>query len=123
MPLVQVVPVGQWLLQVPQLTESTCTLEQTPLHRLSPWGQTHAPALHCRPPLQAVPQALQLLGSELVSTQTLPHLVLPAAQLSAQLPETQTSPAAHALPQLPQRMGSFVTSTHWLPQSRAWRPR
>ena len=38
-------------------------------HKCVPDGHTHAPPLHTSPPVQAEPQALQLFGSLVVSTQ------------------------------------------------------
>jgi hypothetical protein len=58
-----------------------------------------------------VPQLPQLLGSTLVSLHEVPHLVVPAPQLSAHCPFEQTWPLEHALPQLPQFAGSNLVST------------
>src|SRR6185436_1999935 len=58
------------------------------------------------PASQAVPQAPQFFGSMVTSTQALPHLVLPPAQLRPHTPAEQTSPAAQTVPQVPQFFGS-----------------
>jgi len=61
--------------------------------------------------VHVVPHVPQLAGSLEVSTQELPHFVVPPAQLSAHAPAEQTCPGVHAVPQTPQLSGSLVTST------------
>ena len=50
-----------------------------------------------------------------MSTQTLPHLVVPPTQVSAQTLFEQTWPAAHTVPQAPQFAGSFLVLVQALP--------
>jgi hypothetical protein len=45
-----------------------------------------------------------------VSTQVVPHCVLPDGQLSEHAPDMQRSPAAHALPHVPQLAGSTLVA-------------
>jgi hypothetical protein len=52
------------------------------------------------------PQPPQLVGSSRVSTQLVPHCVLPPRQVSAQTPFAQTSFDPHAVPHDPQLAGS-----------------
>jgi hypothetical protein len=46
--------------------------------------------LHVWPDVQVLPQPPQLAGSTLVSTQELPHIVVPPPQDAAQVPCEQT---------------------------------
>ena len=66
---------------------------QTPFEQTSP-----AP--------QVAPHAPQLAGSSFVSTQSVPHVVVPPPHDRAHVPSEQTSPVAHAWLHEPQ----FVTS-------------
>jgi hypothetical protein len=53
-------------------------------------------------PEQVVPQPPQLIGSTFVSTQLLPHLVVPPLQTMVHPPFTHCCPLTHAFPQDPQ---------------------
>ncbi len=84
-----------------------------------------APPTQAKPEPQATPQAPQLAGLLLVSTQEPPQLVRPAWQLTAQVPAEQTWPAAHAVPQAPQFPSSAWVSRQVPPQlvRPAWQER
>ena len=69
---------------------------------------------------QTVPQAPQLAGSWVVSTQSPPHGVLPLAQVDRQALALQTSASAQAWPQLPQLAWSAPVSTQVPPQLVSW---
>ena len=66
---------------------------------------------------QPLPHIPQLAGSLLMSTQELPHFVVPPVHESPQVLAEQTSPEAHTVRQSPQWAGSFVVLTQALPQS------
>jgi hypothetical protein len=61
-------------------------------------------------PLQAFPHPPQFFGSLVVSTQTVPQLVL-APQSIVHAPERHVLPAPQLTPQPPQLFGSAVVST------------
>lgn len=73
-------------------------------HAVSPAAQ-QAFTAQPRPAGQALPQAPQLVGSDVVSTQTPPHRVCPAGHGAKQAPSEQTSPLVHARPHIPQCVG------------------
>jgi hypothetical protein len=62
----------------------------------------HAPLVHDFPAAQAFPHAPQFLLFALVSTQRLPHLVVPPVQSAEHLPCEQTRLESHLVPQSPQ---------------------
>ncbi len=56
-----------------------------------------------------------MAGSFVMSTQAVPHLVLPPVHASAHALPEQTIPLAHGFVQPPQLAGSFVVSTQAVP--------
>lgn len=90
--------------------------------------QSRKPALHAKPHTLAeqigvalaraghgMPQPLQLRGSLLMSTQAVPHGVVPPEHTRPHTPLTQLWPAAHAVQLAPQNIGLLVVSTHDVP--------
>jgi hypothetical protein len=61
-------------------------------------------------------QSPQCCGLSRTSTQLLPHCASPGAQLEAQAPSEQTSPAAHGRSHAPQCRPSSPSETHDVPQ-------
>jgi hypothetical protein len=89
-----------------------------PAHALSPvlHAAAHWPALQSGADVpQAAPQAPQLAGSLVTSTQADPHRRLPAAHLHA--PALHVSPALQRLPHAPQSSRLLERSTHACPQA------
>jgi hypothetical protein len=82
--------VAQVAPQVPQLALSMLVLTQTPPHRLCPEGQRQLPCTQLVPPVQAVPQRPQLLGSTAGSMQALPQASKPLPQLVWHWPRVQS---------------------------------
>jgi len=66
------------------------------------------------PCVHTVSQAPQLELSFCSSTQAVPHVTMPAAQLHT--PPTQGTALAQVVPQEPQLFGSLVSLTHAPPQ-------
>jgi len=66
--------------------------------------------------VHTVPQLPQSKGFTLVSTQLVPHWVVPAGQVVEHTPAEQTCPSAQEIPQPPQLAPSDVMSTHDPPQ-------
>jgi hypothetical protein len=68
---------------------------QLPPHWVLPDGQlaAHAPASHTSVAAHAVPQAPQLLGSMLRSTQLSPHFTKPSSHTKPQAPALQVAVA------------------------------
>jgi hypothetical protein len=116
LPLVQTAPSGQRTLQPPQLSGSSAVGKQTmvvpvPGHCVVPIGQVQTLLLQVAFDGQALPQAPQLLLSEVVSTQLAPHRVLPVPHVHT--PPTHEAPAAaHALSQPPQLFLLVLRLTH-----------
>ena len=77
-------------------------LAQPVPHCVSPAAQlaAHFPCEHKRPLVQAIPQAPQLLPSDVVLAHRPAQAVSPAVQVQA--PLVQLWPSAQTLPQLPQ---------------------
>jgi hypothetical protein len=75
----------------------------------------HAPSLQTSPAAQTFPQAPQLTGSEVASTQALPHSIPPLGHAHA--PPLQSAPVGQAFPQAPQLAGSDMVSTHLSPHA------
>ena len=75
----------------------------------------HAPSLQTSPDEQVFPQAPQLSGSDVASTQALPHSTPPLGHAHA--PPLQSAPVAQAFPQAPQLAGSDIVSTHLPPHA------
>src|SRR5262245_7018890 len=100
--------VGQTLPQLPQLEMSVPVAMHWPAQSLNPVSHAmpHTPFAHVAWPFwgwaQAVPHPLRFAGSVLVSTQAVPHWVVPTGQLTSHLPAEQTSMLLQAMPQLPQ---------------------
>jgi hypothetical protein len=63
-------------------------------------------ATHIWPLAQALPQAPQFAGSEVVFTHAVPHRVVLPLQLTAQAPDEQTCPLGQTFPHVPQFAGS-----------------
>jgi hypothetical protein len=59
-----------------------------------------------------VPQAPQFIGSLVVSTHAVPHILSPCPHVVWQMPFAQASPASHACPQPPQLVGLDERSVH-----------
>jgi hypothetical protein len=113
LPAWQVVPVGHFVAQPPQLPLSDCSLTHAPLHMTSPPGQMHLPPVHVSPTAHAVPQPPQSAGLLDVSTQTPPQYVgvpVPAGHVHALF--THVEPPVQALPHPPQLALSLVSLTH-----------
>src|SRR5262245_53562646 len=80
-----------------------------------------APAVHCSPAEQIVPQAPQFRGSRLSTTHVVPHNVSPTMHSappvpvslvsSSHAPATHDAPGSQTLPQPPQWAGSRPVST------------
>jgi hypothetical protein len=85
-------------------------------HGLVLVGHAHAPAMHTAPPVHAMPQPPQLLGSVFVSTQAPVQLVVPAGHIVVQVIE-HTCIAVHIVPHAPQFCGSVFVSTQTPPHS------
>jgi hypothetical protein len=94
--------------QAPQSFGSVSSRTHCPPQFVVPSGQEQVPPLHCRPPLQAMPQPPQFAPSLVGSTQAPLHSDRGAGQPGEQVPALQTWPVAHALPQPPQFAGSLV---------------
>lgn len=117
-PPVHVVP------QAPQCIalDRSCSQPLVALESQLPQPALHAPKRHtpamqvaaARLNMHVVPQAPQLLGSELVSTQRPEHSA-PVAQRHA--PATQLWSARHEVPQAPQLLRSVLVSTQRPPHS------
>ena len=73
---------------------------------------THLPPAQVSSAAQTVPQPPQCEGSLDVSTQLMPHGVLPALQFAVQSPVSQSSVPLQAVWQVPQCVGSLFRSTH-----------
>jgi hypothetical protein len=112
------VPAAQAALQAPQWPGLFEVSTQVPPQSVVPVGHPQAPSTHALPPVHALPQVLQLAGSELVSVQAPLHAVRPVAQVAAHMPTEQTWPPPQGLVHPPQWAGSVSTSTHVPPQSR-----
>jgi hypothetical protein len=77
----------------------------------------HAPAEHTAAgEAQGCAHAPQFAGSVVTLAQVVPHIMLGAAQVPTQCPDTQLVPAPQAMPQPPQLEASVATSTHAPPQ-------
>src|SRR4051812_41820647 len=118
--LEQTWPLPHAVAQVPQCFASLVRSAQLPLQSVNPWLHmlptgVHWPATHGTPTPHTVPQAPQFFGSLFLSTQKLPHLVLPPPQVTEQTPAEQTWLALHVVPQAPQFLGSLLLSTQRLP--------
>ena len=61
---------------------------------------------------QIVPQPPQFAGSVWLSTQALPHSVVPAVQVVVQTPAEHPWPPRQAVPQAPQLAESVCVLTH-----------
>ena len=83
-----------------------------PSHSTVGAGHWQVLATHTRPTSQATLQAPQWPEFEAVSTQSVPHWVVPPGQpATLQTPAAQTCPAGQAIPQLPQLKASAWVST------------
>jgi hypothetical protein len=80
----------------------------------------HCPALHTWPAAQVTPQPPQLRGSLLVTTQLLPHCVVPELGAHRHAPPTHWLPAPHTLPQAPQLLGSNCVKVQVPLQVTCW---
>jgi hypothetical protein len=78
----------------------------------TPPPELQVPSTHDWPVPQAVPQAPQLLRSDMVSTQYPPHASVPDGQLTVHVLSTHASAPVQPLPQVPQFAGSMRVSTH-----------
>ena len=119
---------GHTRLHMPQWFTSVWRLRQVAViavgvQSVCPVGQratvAHTPLAHIWPIVQARPQPPQWAGSDVVSTQPAPHMVLGAAQEAPPVhaPPTQVWPAIHARPQPPQLALSVVVFTQRSPQA------
>jgi hypothetical protein len=118
----QVIGAAQARSHIPQLALSCVGSTQTPgaaPHRICPGGQVHTLATQLAPEPQTVPQAPQLVGLTVRSTQpSTGQSVLLASQ--AQALATQLCPAiVQAVPHIPQFAGSVVRSVQVPAQSVA----
>jgi hypothetical protein len=109
--------------QLPQFAVLVFVSMQPDPHSICPaTEQPHAPALQTAPTGQVTPQPPQLRGSfPFVTAHDPPgHIVVPGAQLPAQVPALQTSPLWQTLVQLPQWLASFDTQVPLQLSSPAW---
>jgi hypothetical protein len=100
-----------------QLFESHLGSTHVPPQSIMPAGQPHALFEQTFPPVQMLPQPLQLVALVLVSTHALLQLVRFAPHCVVQTPELQTWFGPHAVVHRLQWAGSDVVSTHVPPQS------
>jgi hypothetical protein len=106
-------------LHIPQCVPLVCRSKHVPPQSVWPLGQVHMPLEQTRPPVQRLPQELQLALSVWVLTHDVPQAVWPAGHERMQLPPWQMRPAAHALPQVPQLARSVAVFTQ-LPLQLLW---
>ena len=99
-------PGGQAFPHVPQLLLL--------LLRLMQWPWPSGPGQQAWV-VHTLPQAPQLAGSRVVSTQVLPHSVWPGGQVDTQAPSEHLVPAGQARPHAPQLAGSESTLAQVLP--------
>ena len=127
-PFVQTCPEGQVLPHAPQFVGLFWRFAQTPEQSVSAppppgpppppaAGHVQRPPWQTCPPVQATPQAPQLLASFARVTHDEPQRSVPAAQEVWHAPAEHTWPAAQARPQAPQLSERFEVSTHTPPQS------
>jgi hypothetical protein len=101
----------------PQLAVLIIVLMQAPPHSAFGAAQPHDPLVHAVPPVQALLQKPQLVGSEARIAQLGPHFSSPAAQLLVHAPCEQTCSWAQTVPQLPQFKASDVVLTQAMPHA------
>jgi hypothetical protein len=111
----------QCWLQPPQSNADVLVSTQRFRHSVKPAAHPQVPELHAKPAGHALPQAPQFCGSEVVSRQLFPHIVVGGGHAHAMggdepvrlhvVPEEQT------FPQEPQLLLSDSKFTHALPQS------
>jgi hypothetical protein len=112
-PFVQLAPLPHLFPHVPQFALSERRSTHAPLHTVS--GAVHvaaqAPLLQTGVmPEHTVPQAPQLFGSVVTSTQVSPHALVPAGH--EHVFAAHSLPPVHFVPHPPQLAGSLVVSTH-----------
>ena len=110
---------AQAVVQVPQCARSVWRFVHAAAvpvpQSVEPMAQAQRPAVQVCPPVQALPQAPQLVASVCVFTQAPPQSVVPVAQ--AQAPAVQTRPIGQAVPQVPQFAASVWRFTQVRPQT------
>jgi hypothetical protein len=104
-------PAPHFVAQSPQCWKFCCMLTHWVPQSSVPASQPHLPAEQIWPFGQTVPQAPQLAGSALVSTQPPPQSLSGVVQPASQRPALQTWLAPHAVAQLPQCAGSLASET------------
>jgi hypothetical protein len=115
LPLLQGSPGPQSHPHAPQLCGSLAVLTQIPPQSVWPAGQTHLPATHSLPPVQALPHFPQCWLLDWRSKIPPAQLAMPggSTQSVAHPPSMQQEPGKlQPLPQAPQLSGSVDVSTH-----------
>jgi hypothetical protein len=108
-PFEQAWPAGHTMPQPPQFVGLLVMFVQLAPQVMVPPGQVaeHVPLAHTRPcAAQSLPHAPQLLPSDVVSTQLVPHASRPGEHMH--VPPLQVVCAGHALPQAPQLFTSVL---------------
>jgi hypothetical protein len=111
----------QRLPQSPQFVGLLRVSTHAPPQKRCPIGHivafVHAPEMQSSPIAHAFPHAPQFMLLPLVSTQVVPHNVVPGVQ--AHLPAMHACPSLQRVPQSPQLLKLLVTSVHVPPQTFA----
>jgi hypothetical protein len=94
----------------PEFVQLSTKIGATCAKVTGPLAQLHTPFTHALPAPQTLPQPPQLSVELAVSTQVVPHKVLPASHM--QLPAEQVVPDGHTFPQPPQLSALLLVSMH-----------
>jgi hypothetical protein len=112
MPLLQVWPTPQRMLQPPQFAGSLAVLTQRPLQNDEPAGHAQVPLVHAVPMGQMKPHTPQFALSLLVLVQVPLQVTWPTGHTLVHMRLTHEAPGAQVMPQPPQLRGSFSKFTH-----------
>jgi hypothetical protein len=112
MPLLQVWPTPQRMLQPPQFKGSVAVVTQRPLQNDEPAGHAQVPLVHAVPMGQMKPHTPQFALSLLVLVQVPLQFTWPTGHMPVHMRFTHEAPGAQVTPQPPQLRGSLSKLTH-----------